>query len=159
MHHPAGRRHALLLLLTAPALAALTPSTAGATGPLLAAVSAAAWGCTGWLLLVAVLEQATRLPRLGRHADRVARRVAPSAVRTLVRVSVGASLATSLLSGPAALAEDRTPTVAGSTSDLLDWPGLAGAPRSTPQPEAAPHPTRTAVRAAPAPPAAPTQAP
>lgn len=147
------RGHALLLLLTVPGLALLAPATTGPTAPLLAAVSAAAWACTGWLLLVAVLEHAARLPRLGRHAERLVRRLAPRTVRALVRVAVGASLATTVLTGPAALAEDRTPTIAGSASDALDWPGLAPVP---PPATAAPAPGATA---SPAPRAAATPPP
>jgi nucleoid-associated protein YgaU len=143
----AGRTHAVATLAAVPALAALAPTTTGPSAPLVTAVSAAAWLCTGWLGLVAVLEHGSRLPGVvGRLAAAAVRRIAPSSVRALVRVAVGASLAASVIAGPAALAEDRTPTVAGSSSDSLDWPGLAPV---TATPVAAPV-TRAAVVPGPA---------
>ncbi|MCU1624823.1 MAG: Peptidoglycan-binding lysin domain protein [Frankiales bacterium] len=120
------RVQATALLAVAPCLAALAPSAAGPTAPLLAVVSTTAWLCTGWLLLVLLLERGSQLPgAAGRLAATAAARIAPSSVRALARVAVGASLAASVLAGPAALAEDRAPTVAGSAHDSLDWPGLA----------------------------------
>ncbi len=153
------RSHALAVLAVVPALALLTPTTSGPTAPLVTAVSSAAWTCTAWLLLVLVLEQGSRLPgALGRSAGTLARRVAPRSVRALVRVAVGAGLAASLLTGQAALAEDRTPTVAGSASDFLDWPGLAPVTAAPVAP--APLPGRPTVTAThPATPAAPRPAP
>lgn len=132
------RGQALTAVTSVPVLAALTPAGTGPAAPLLALVAATAWTCSAWLLLVALLEHATRLPRFGPVAARLARRTAPASVRSLVRAAVGVSLAASLVSGPAALAEDRTPTVAGSTSDALDWPGLA--PVTPPAPASAPAP-------------------
>lgn len=135
---------AAAVLGAVPALALLGPSAGGPTAPLLAAVSAAAWLCTAWLALVAVLEQGARVPgRLGRLAGGTVRRVAPGPVRALVRTAVGVSVAASVLAGPtAALAEDRTPTVAGSTADSLDWPGVApvtaGPATAAPAPRTAP---------------------
>lgn len=153
------RVRAGLLLLALPALALLAPSGSGPYAPLLSAVTDAAWLCTGWLALVAVLESGSCVPgEVGRLTARAARRVAPASVRGLVRLAVGASLAASVLSGPAALAEDRTPTVAGSSTDYLDWPGLA--PTVTPTvttpvtPTAAPTAAATAPATASAAPAA-----
>ena len=143
------RVRAGLLLLAVPALALLAPSGSGPYAPLLSAVADAAWLCTGWLALVAVLESGSCVPgEVGRLTARAARRVAPASVRGLVRLAVGASLAASVLSGPAALAEDRTPTVAGSSTDYLDWPGLA--PTVTPPMTPTAAPTATATAAPPA---------
>ncbi|MFN2538936.1 MAG: LysM peptidoglycan-binding domain-containing protein [Mycobacteriales bacterium] len=131
------RGQAILALASAPALALLTPDGAGVTAPLVTSVAVAAWVCTGWLLLVALLEHGARLPgTAGRLAASLVRRIAPSSVRALVRMAAGASLAASVLAGPAALADDRTPTVAGSSADSLDWPGLA--PVAAPPVPAAP---------------------
>ncbi|MCW2670124.1 MAG: hypothetical protein JWO27_2021 [Frankiales bacterium] len=149
-----------LVLAAVPLVAFLAPPTSGPAGPLLVLVSLLAWACTGWLALVALLTWSCALPGApGRDAARLLRRVAPAPVRGLVRVAVGASLAASVLTGPAALAEDRSPTVAGSASDALDWPGLAPIPSpagtaapAVPAPVAAvPTPSAAAVVAAPAP--------
>ena len=130
-----ARAEAAATLAAVPALALLAPTASGPTAPLLSAVSGAAWLCTGWLCLVAALEHGSRLPgALGRLAGTAVRRIAPSSVRGLFRVAVGASLAVSVLAGPAALAEERAPTVAGSTADALDWPGLAPSPAPAPGP-------------------------
>jgi nucleoid-associated protein YgaU len=132
------RVQATALLAVAPCLAALAPTATGPTAPLLALVSTTAWLCTGWLLLISLLEHGSRLPgAAGRLAATAVGRIAPSSVRALVRVAVGASLAASVLAGPAALAEDRAPTVAGSAHDVLDWPGLAPL-RATPASVVAP---------------------
>ena len=116
-------------LAAVPALAALAPSGSGPDAPLLSAIALVAWACTGWLLLVALLESVSRLPgRVGRLGKVLSCRIAPASVRALVRVALGAGVAATLVAGPvasAALAEDRAPTVAGSASDALDWPGLA----------------------------------
>jgi len=135
--------HRALVLAAVPALALLTPTGTGPTAPLLSAVSVAAWACTGWLLLVALLEHSSRLPGLaGRAAAGLVRRIAPASVRA----AVGASLAIAVLTGSAAHAEDRTPTIAGSSSDVLDWPGLAPETALPPaSPTAVPHPSPTAV--------------
>jgi nucleoid-associated protein YgaU len=148
-----GRSTSRLVLAAVPLLAFLAPPSGGPTGSLLVPVSLLAWACTGWLALVALLTWGCALPGApGRDAARLLRRVAPAPVRGLVRVAVGASLAASVLTGPAALAEDRSPTVAGSASDALDWPGLAPipAPAGTAAP-AVPSPSAAAVVAAPAP--------
>ncbi len=151
--------HRALVLAAVPALALLTPAGTGPTAPLLSAVSVAAWACTGWLLLVALLEHSSRLPGLaGRAAAGLVRRIAPAPVRA----AVSAALAIAVLTGSPAHAEDRTPTIAGSSSDALDWPGLApetARPVSSPIPQmsptAVPHarptataPARPAVRPA-----------
>lgn len=155
------RGPALLALSAAPLLAVLSPTAAGPLAPLLRAVCVAAWVCTGWLCLIAVLEHGAQLPgRLGRLADGLVRRVAPASVRGLVRMAVGTSLAASVLTGPAALAEDRTPMVAGSVSDSLEWPGLApvtAAPAVTGAPPvaAAPHVTVAPPTSSPTPTADP----
>lgn len=122
------RTTSLTVLASPLALAVLAPRGDGPLGPLLAATALAAWACTAWLLLVVVLEHVSQLPgHVGRAASGAVRRIAPASVRGLVRVAIGASLAAGVLSGPAALAEERTPTVAGSPADFLDWPGLAPA--------------------------------
>ncbi|MCW2673333.1 MAG: hypothetical protein JWP14_1922 [Frankiales bacterium] len=124
-----SRLNALLTLAPVPLLALAGPPADGPTAPLLVLVSLTAWACTGWLALLAVLTWSSALCGApGRTAARLLVRVAPAPVRALVRVAVGASLAATVLAGPAALAEDRTPTVAGSASDALDWPGLAVSP-------------------------------
>jgi nucleoid-associated protein YgaU len=134
-----NRLRALSALGAVPALALLAPCGSGPTAPLLALVSVAAWVCTGWLCLVAALEHGARLPgTVGHLTAQAVRRVAPSSIRALVRLAVGASLTASVLAGPAAHAEDRPPTVAGSSSDSLDWPGVA--PVTAPPADALPSP-------------------
>lgn len=152
-----NRLRALSALGAVPALALLAPSGTGPTAPLLGVVSVAAWACTGWLCLVAALEHGARLPgTVGRLTAQAVRRVAPSSVRTLVRMAVGASFAASVLAGPAAHAEDRPPIVAGSSSDSLDWPGVAPVTAPVTAPPADPAPSATAD---PRPAVVPTSAP
>jgi nucleoid-associated protein YgaU len=146
----------LALLLTPVALALLTPGPLAAvrslsehssdpTAPVLAAVATAAWGCSGWLALLVVLTGLGRLPGVvGSRSRSVAARLAPAAVRSLLRVAVGTAVTASVVSGSAAWADG-----AGS----LDWPTtpVATQPRAA-TPAAAldrvathPHPLAAAV--------------
>src|SRR3954470_19618219 len=94
----------VLLLATAPSPAAAVATLAApaaATDPLapmLAVVSLAAWLLLSWLLVVAAAASIAQLPgATGRVASAVTRRLAPVAVRRLVEVSLGLSVATGVL--------------------------------------------------------------
>jgi nucleoid-associated protein YgaU len=116
---------ALAVLLTPVALVALAPAPTTAltavsapspdpTAPLLAAVAVAAWTCSAWLALLVLVTGLGRLPgAAGRSCRRAARRLAPAAVRSLLRVAVGTTVAASVVSGSAAWADG---------TGGLDWP-------------------------------------
>jgi hypothetical protein len=156
-----SRGVALGALALAPCVALLAPTSGltspsgDPTAPLLALVGLVAWSLTGWLLLLVLLTWGSGLPgAVGRGAARCARWVAPASVRSLVRVAVGTTLAVTVLGAPtAAFADDtptQVPTIAGSASDPLDWPGVAAglspsaSPTVDPSPSLAPTPAASA---------------
>lgn len=162
------QRHAVVLLALPPTLAVVAGTPAAAlralhgpagdalgTGPLLGALGLLAWVLTGWLALVVLTCLGARLQgSAGRVAQRCLNRLAPTAVRTLVRTATGVAVAgTVLLSGTAAHA------------DSLDWPTTASPATSTAAtagPAASPTPTTTSAVTAvttPSPSAAPVDRP
>ena len=107
------------------------------TAPLVAVLGLATWACSAWLLVVLGATWGARLPGLaGRAARRTAERVAPVSVRTLVQVALGATVAASVLGGPAAGLADERPAAS------YDWPGTTAVPVVGP-PLAPPLPART----------------
>ncbi|MCW2726320.1 MAG: hypothetical protein JWN35_3241, partial [Frankiales bacterium] len=92
----------LLAAAPSPAQAVHTVSTAAAATdpctPLVALVALAAWVLAGWVLLTALLLAGGRLPGLvGRGARGACRRVAPYALRRLVEVALGLTVAAGAL--------------------------------------------------------------
>src|SRR3954469_21863637 len=93
---------ALLAAAPAPARALATLASPAASAdpllPLLSLIALVAWALLGWLLAVALAVAASRVPGAGRRvAGRVARFVAPAAVRRLLEVSLGLSVAVGVL--------------------------------------------------------------
>ena len=170
----AGPPLGLLALLAVPALACSTgspstswarlrtvltwPGTGGARpvpgteqdllAPVVAVVALAAWACAAWLLLVVLVDLASRVPGLtGYAAHRLLERLAPVSVRLAVRSATGLLLAGSVLTSTAgtALATDLTPgaSLTGAAAPAgtdLDWPTLGAAPTRTPAATTAPAP-------------------
>lgn len=150
-----GRLSSLSVLALAPLVASLSPSpsdipaalTAGSPdpfAPLLASVALAAWTCTAWLVLLAALAWADRLPGVaGRAASRLSALIAPAAICAVVRTALGMSLAGSVLCGSTALAADRTAsplrgaTTASSTSPAATTPATPTADGESTAPPAA----------------------
>lgn len=128
-----GAAAALSVTAPTPAAAVRTLGSAAShpdpLGPLLALVALAAWALAGWLLLVAAVAFTTRLPGgAGRVAGRVARRLAPAAVRRAVEVWLGLTVAVGVLgAAPAAAGPPRPPAPPAGTV-VLDWPIAAVAP-------------------------------
>jgi hypothetical protein len=128
---PAAAGAALLLTAPAPGTAVGTLQTATAApdplAPLLALVALIAWALVGWLLLVAAGSLATRLPgTAGRVAAAGTRRVAPAAVRRLVEVSLGLTVAVGALGASPAAASPQIPPPAAAAT--LDWPAEPPSP-------------------------------
>lgn len=131
---------ALALLAAAPALALLAPAPwttgdAAATGDpfaaLVAAVGVLAWACTGYLLLALGATAGSHLPgALGRAAHRTSRRLAPAALRTLLRVAVGVTAAGTALgtAAPSYAAPSAPPPVSAAPAAGFDWPTLSAGP-------------------------------
>jgi hypothetical protein len=158
----AARFQARATLLLAPVLAAAAPSPStswatltGLTGsvtdplaPLVATLALAAWACSGWLLLVAVTTWGSRLPgAVGRLSRRTSARLAPTSVRALVRVALGATVVASVVGAPGAFADPPHPAARS-----YDWPALpvASGPAATfDWPSAAPTPARARPTAGP----------
>lgn len=122
------------------------------TGPVVAALALLAWGVGLWLALTALLVLAARAPGArGRAAARMARRVAPAAVRRSVELTLGLSITLGTIGAvPASAATSAAPvsTAAGSLPSAaagllpapdLDWP----APTAVPAPPVAPSPVLT----------------
>ena len=150
-----------LLVFAPPAallVAAPTPSAAWAAlvhpvaddpfGPLVAAAALLAWLLAGWLLLTAIVTCAERAPGLaGRVGARVARRVAPLALRRLVAAALGLTVATGALAGTPAWASQGLPP-APPPSASLDWPSAAQPPATPATPAATRAPAAPATSAA-----------
>lgn len=127
----------LLLLLAAP-----TPSAAlgqlrdagdatDSSGPLVAAVALLAWVLALWLVLVALLTLAGRLPGLaGQVFGAVSRRVAPAALRRAVEVALGLTVAVGVLGASPASAAVAPETGAAppAAAASLDWSAPVAAP-------------------------------
>lgn len=143
MSVPAGRTvvlgttaAAVLLLLAAPtpaaALRALRDPAAATdpTAPLVALLSLLAWALAGWLALVVLVTAAGHLPgAAGRLGAAVSRRVAPAAVRRVVEVALGLSVAVGALgSSPALAAPGPAGGPAAPAAASLDWAAPAPAP-------------------------------
>lgn len=158
-----------LLVLAAPAalfVAAPSPTAALASlghpaaddpfDALVAAAALLAWLLAGWLLVTTAAVAAERAPGFaGRVGARVARRVAPLALRRLLGAGVGLTVATGALAGTPAWAGQGLPP-APPPSVSLDWPGAARPPAPPPSvsldwPSAAPPPATPVTPAAPAP--------
>ena len=149
------------LVSAAPSTAAraltTVPGPADPTAPLLAALALVAWACTGWLLLVVVTTWGCHLPGVGgRRARSTAEWLAPASLRALVRVAVGLSVATGVVSAPSAAFAAPVPPAPHAVR--FDWPGTAAAPVAVVfgpnvapgQPAAHPTPTPGRSSAAPA---------
>jgi hypothetical protein len=145
----AGTAAGVALLAAAPtpaaALATLATPTAGdPLGPLLALIALVAWALLAWLVAVAAAVSATRLPgAAGLIGDALARRVAPAAVRRLVEVALGVSVAAGVLGASPAFAGTHVPPAPPAVAASLDWPtppspitapALDWNPRSAPAP-------------------------
>jgi nucleoid-associated protein YgaU len=160
---PAG---AGLLLATAPSpgRAVHTLATAAAAtdplAPLMALVALAAWLLAGWVTLAAILTAGGRLPGLaGRVARGACRRIAPRALRRLLELALGLTVAAGTLgASPAVAAPVPTPPPAVA----LDWPGTTAPSTGTSAapaasgaldwpPSTAPTPARSAAVRRPAP--------
>jgi nucleoid-associated protein YgaU len=129
--------------------------------PLLDVVGLLAWSGSLWLAVVTALAQAAGH---GSHAaSALLHRLAPSSVRTLVSVAVGASLATGAIAGPAlahpAPGVPRPVSTAAPALDSLDWvthpeptadarPDVT--PTAVPTPRRSPLPARTTIARRPA---------
>lgn len=144
-----ARLRALGLLGTVPLVALLAPSpatswaslgsTADPTAPLVALVALVAYACTAWLTLLVVLTCGSHVPGvLGRLAARLAGRIAPAPVRSLVRVALGTTVALSAVGGTAS-AWAGTPALAGTAGDKpqvsssYEWPGAATTSPAAPE--------------------------
>lgn len=121
----------IALLAAAPpsrALPALLSPSAAAdpTAPLVALIALVAWALLVWLSLVSVVTLAGRLPGVaGQAAAALARRMAPAAVRRLVALALGATLATGVAGSTTAYAAPPAP---GPVAASLDWPTAAPTP-------------------------------
>src|SRR3954469_23601605 len=154
----------LVLLASAPSPAAAGATLAAPTAapdplaPLLAVVSLAAWLLLSWLLVVAAAASLAQLPgATGRAASAVTRRLAPVAVRRLVEVSLGLSVATGVLAAsPASAGTDLPPAPPAAATASLDWPTPPAAnaapaldwdpaPAAAPVVDAMPAPARAAA--------------
>lgn len=92
--------------------------------PLIALAALLAWSLAGWLLVVFLATWASRVPGLlGRHADAVARRIAPFAVRRVAALALGVTVATGGLGASAAVpAAGDAPAIPAPPAAALDWP-------------------------------------
>lgn len=124
----------VLAAVSGPPSFALTTPTLDPTAPVVAALALLAWACCAWLLLVVLLTSA------GPRCDAVARRLAPAALRALLRLAVGGTAVTVLAATPALAHVPAPSPVAGAVD--LDWP--TASPPSSPVPPPAPPPTATA---------------
>lgn len=134
---------ALLLLAAAPspqsALRQLHDAGPDPTAPVVAASTLAAWGLAAWLTATVLLILAASLPGLaGTACAALSRRIAPTAVRRAVEVTLGLTVAVSALGiAPASAAPDdtRSPVTAAAGTRAagvhpaaavpeLDWPAL-----------------------------------
>jgi nucleoid-associated protein YgaU len=156
---PAG---AGLLLATAPSpgRAVHTLATAAVAAdplaPLVALVALAAWLLTGWVALAAVLTAGGRLPGLaGRVARGACRRIAPRALRRLLELALGLTVAAGTLGAPPAVA---APAPTPPPAVALDWPRTTAPSPGTSAPGALDWPASTVQPAAPATDPAPTPA-
>ncbi|MBK5307455.1 MAG: LysM peptidoglycan-binding domain-containing protein [Frankiaceae bacterium] len=116
-----------MLLAAAPspstAAAALAARGADPVAPVVALAALAAWSLVGWLLLVTAGTLAARLPGAsGRTAGTVTRRIAPAAVRRLVEMSLGLTVAVGGLAGSPAFASPAIPPAPPAATASLDWP-------------------------------------
>ena len=155
---PVAAVAALRLAAPAPAVAVHQLGHPSATDPfaaVVAAVALTAWALAGWLLLVAVVTVAGRLPgRLGTVAAALSRRVAPLAVRRALEAVLGLTVAASALGATPAVAAGTVPP-APYAAQSLDWPTPAAPALDWPAPAPALAPP---VAPSPAPPAAPVRA-
>lgn len=150
-----GAAAAIALLLAAPSPAAarhdLSAASAAAdqSAPLLAVVALTAWLLLGWLALTAALCLLAQLPGAAGHAAAgVVRGVAPGALRRLVAVGLGVTVAVGPVAPALAAPSAAAPAV---VSVSLDWPGTGTAELDWPAAPAPPAPP-----AAPGPDAAPS---
>lgn len=141
----------------------------------LAAAALAAWLLVGYVLTVALLTYAARLPAVGTLAARVLRRIAPTALRSAVAVAIGAAVVVGSTSAASAAptgaalhgstgAMTAAPGNAGVGSDLgvvadLDWPDASTGSTTAPPPGATPAPRPAPPAIPPAVPAVPEPAP
>ncbi len=134
-----GLATALLLAAPSPrgALGSLlSPGAADPAAPVVGVVSLLAWTLLAWLLVVAAVTLAARVPGLsGRLAAAVGRRIAPFAVRRLVATALGLTMGVGALAAAPALADVPLPPTPPTAS--LDWP-LAGVGQPTPRIAASP---------------------
>ena len=136
---------ALLACAPTPAAAARTlraaldgasPALPDVSAPVVALLAVVAWALTGWLLLAGVLTAGTRLPGVaGRATAALLRRVAPAALRSCLEISLGLTVATGAVAGPASAsyggagAGPAAPRAApAAVTPLLDWPTAATPP-------------------------------
>ncbi|GAC1442021.1 MAG: hypothetical protein NVS3B26_03660 [Mycobacteriales bacterium] len=104
--------------------------------PLLALVAVAAWATLVWLLVIAGTALASRLPGVtGRLAAVVCARLAPAALRRLIEVSFGLTVAAGILGGSTSASADPAlppgPPAAAAVP-TLDWPSPARSPAQGP---------------------------
>lgn len=98
-------------------------SAADAAAPLVALVALLAWALLAWLVLVAVTIAAARVPgAVGGYAGTAAGRLAPAAVRRLVQITLGLTVATGVIgTSPAFASQAGTPPRPLPTAASLDW--------------------------------------
>lgn len=123
----------------------------------LAVAGLAAWLLVSYLVLLALLTWATRLPQVGVVCAAVLQRAAPAAVRSAVAVSIGAVVVVGTTS--VASAAQLAPSAEGTNSSAgaadpgavgdLDWP-VAPAPTATPPASSSPSPKAASSPSAPA---------
>lgn len=143
----AGATLSALLLASTPPAAALrlltAPDAGDPTGAVVGGAALLAWSLAGWLLLTVAATTAGHLPGVaGRACSRVARRIAPGAVRRAVEVALGLAVTGAVLgAGPAAAASPSRPGDTPAPAAIsLDWgaqPPIA-APAVLPAPTTAP---------------------
>jgi nucleoid-associated protein YgaU len=138
----------LLWAAPRPTQAVLTLRGAASAGdpaaPLVALVALLAMALLGWLLLVTLTVAATRVPgAIGGYAGTTAGRLAPAAVRRLVEITLGLTVATGVMAtSPASASEPGPPPRPVAAAPALDWahvqPEPAAAPRVAATPVVAP---------------------
>jgi hypothetical protein len=125
----AGATAGVALLASAPSPAAALATLATPTGtadplaPLLALLALVAWALLAWLVAVTAAVSATRLPGAAGLAGRaLARRVAPAAVRRVLELALGLTVAAGVLGASPASAGTHVPPAPPAAAAALDWP-------------------------------------
>jgi LysM repeat protein len=139
----------VLLVAAAPTPAAAvttlrtSSSASDAVLPLVALVALLAWSLLAWLTVLTAVVLARRLPGIaGRSAAAAARGMAPAAIRQLVEIALGLSVAAGVLAAGPASASPSIPPSPPAASATLDWPS---APTPAPAPASAPAPAPIAA--------------